>query len=82
MVKGYATLVDERTNVNYRDGISAAVMFVEAVRRVEGEVDVVQMNAQWGRMIKFRTSWPVKTPSDVGLRRYGFRDQPHRSIYS
>lgn len=51
MVKGYATLVDEHTNVSYRDGMTAAVKLAEASRQADGEYDIAQMNVQLGRMI-------------------------------
>jgi hypothetical protein len=51
MVKGYATLIDEQTNVSYRDGMAAALKLAEALRQAEGEYDIAQMNVQWGRMI-------------------------------
>jgi hypothetical protein len=51
MVKGYVTLVDEHTNVSYRDGMTAALKLAEALRQAEGEYDAAQMNVQWGRMI-------------------------------
>ena len=50
-MKGYATLVDERTNVSYRDGMTAALKLAEALRQAEGEYDIAQMNVQLGRMI-------------------------------
>jgi hypothetical protein len=46
-----ATLVDEQTNVSYRDGMAAALELAEALRQAEGEYDIVQMNVQLGRMI-------------------------------
>lgn len=51
MVKGYVTLVDEQTNVGYRDGMAAALKLAEALRQAEGEYDVAQMNVQLGRII-------------------------------
>jgi hypothetical protein len=51
IVKGYATLVDEQTNVSYRDGMAAALKLAEALRQAEDGYDIVQMNVQWGRMI-------------------------------
>lgn len=51
MVKGYTSLVDEHTNVSYRDGMTAAVKLAEALRQAEGEYDIAQMNVQLGRMI-------------------------------
>jgi hypothetical protein len=50
-VKGYATLIDEHTNVSYRDGMAAALELAEALRQAEGEYDIVQMNVQLGRII-------------------------------
>jgi hypothetical protein len=35
----------------YRDGMDAALKLAEAIRQAEGEVDIAQMNVQWGRMI-------------------------------
>jgi hypothetical protein len=51
MVKGYLTLVDEHTNVSYRDGMAAALKLAEALRQAEGEYDIAQMNVQLGRII-------------------------------
>jgi hypothetical protein len=51
MVKGYATLVDEQTNVSYRDGMGAALKLAEALRQAEDEYDIAQMNVQLGRII-------------------------------
>jgi hypothetical protein len=39
MVKGYQTLVDERTTVSYRDGMAAAVKLAELLCKEEGEYD-------------------------------------------
>jgi hypothetical protein len=51
MVKGYETLVDEQTNVSYRDGMEAALKLAEALRKEEGEYDIVHMRAEMGRII-------------------------------
>jgi hypothetical protein len=51
MVKGYETLVDEHTNVSYRDGMTAALKLAKALRQAEGEYDIAQMNVQLGRII-------------------------------
>jgi hypothetical protein len=64
MVKGYATLVDEQTNVSYRDGMAAALKLAEALRQAEGEYDTVHMMAEMGRIIDAvqefvpREKWP------------------------
>src|SRR5438270_1980041 len=39
MVRGYATLVDERTTVGYRDGMAAALKLSEALRNDEPEIE-------------------------------------------
>jgi hypothetical protein len=52
MVKGYATLVDEQTNVSYRDGMEAALKLAEALRQAEGESDIVHMRVEMGRIIE------------------------------
>jgi hypothetical protein len=64
MVKGYQTLVDERTTVSYRDGMEAALKLAEALRRDEGEYDPAHMLAEMGRVIDAvrefvpREKWP------------------------
>jgi hypothetical protein len=52
MVKGYATLVDEQTNVSYRDGMGAALKLAEALRQAEGEYDIVRIRAEMGQVIE------------------------------
>jgi hypothetical protein len=52
MVKGYQTLVDERTTVGYRDGMTAALKLHEALRKDEGEYERAQMLADMGRIIE------------------------------
>jgi len=46
MVRGYETLVDERTTVSYRDGMESALKLAEALRKEEGEYDTVHMRAE------------------------------------
>jgi hypothetical protein len=64
MVKGYQTLVDERTTVSYRDGMAAALKLAEALREAEGEYDTVHMMAEMSRIIDAvqefvpREKWP------------------------
>jgi hypothetical protein len=52
MVRGYETLVDERTTVSYRDGMAAALKLAEALRQAEGESDIVHMRVEVGRVIE------------------------------
>jgi hypothetical protein len=64
MVRGYKTLVDEQTNVSYRDGMEAALKLAEALRQAEGEYDTVHMMAEMSRIIDAvhefvpRDKWP------------------------
>jgi hypothetical protein len=64
MVRGYQTLVDERTTVSYRDGMEAALKLHEALRKEEGEYDKAHMLAEMGRIIDAvqefipREKWP------------------------
>jgi hypothetical protein len=50
MVKGYETLVDERTTVSYRDGMAAALKLAEALRTEEPEIERARMLAEMGRV--------------------------------
>jgi hypothetical protein len=66
MVKGYQTLVDERTSVSYRDGMEAALKLAEALRRDAGDYDKVHMMAEMGRIIEVvRTFIPAERWPDV-----------------
>jgi hypothetical protein len=66
MVKGYETLVDERTTVSYRDGMEAALKLAEALRKDAGEYDKAHMMAQMGRIIEVvRTFIPAERWPDV-----------------
>jgi hypothetical protein len=64
MVKGYQTLVDERTTVSYRDGMEAALKLAEALRKNEGAYERAQMLVDMGRIIDAvkefipREKWP------------------------
>jgi len=51
MVRGYETLVDDRTVVSYRDGLDAALKLEEIRRRDEGSLDKAQLIAEMGRII-------------------------------
>jgi hypothetical protein len=48
MVKGYQTLVDEHTDVSYRDAMEAALKLNEIVRKDEGPMDRARMLAGHG----------------------------------
>src|SRR5271167_1037942 len=52
MVRGYETLVDERTTVSYRDGMEAALKLHEALRKDEGAYERAQMLVDMGRIIE------------------------------
>jgi hypothetical protein len=66
MVKGYQTLVDERTTVSYRDGMEAALKLHEALRKDEGEYERAQMLADMGRIIEVvRTFIPAERWPEV-----------------
>jgi hypothetical protein len=80
MVKGYATLVDEQTNVSYRDGMAAALKLAEALRQAEGEYDTVHMMAEMGRIIEVvRTFVPQERWPEVqaALRGEASTQQQH-----
>jgi hypothetical protein len=66
MVKGYQTLVDERTSVSYRDGTEAALKLAEALRKDEGAHERAQTMAEMGRIIEVvRTFIPSERWPDV-----------------
>jgi hypothetical protein len=66
MVKGYQTLVDERTSVSYRDGMEAALKLAEELRKDAGDYDKVHMMAEMGRIIEVvRTFIPSERWPDV-----------------
>jgi hypothetical protein len=66
MVKGYETLVDERTTVSYRDGMEAALKLAEELRKDAGDYDKVHMMAEVGRIIEVvRTFIPAERWPDV-----------------
>jgi hypothetical protein len=66
MVKGYQTLVDERTSVSYRDGMEAALKLAEALRKDEGADERAQMMEEMGRIIEVvRTFIPSERWPDV-----------------
>ncbi len=66
MVKGYQTLVDERTSVSYRDGMEAALKLNEIARKDEGAIDRARMLAEMGRIIEVvRTFIPAERWPDV-----------------
>ena len=66
MVKGYQTLVDEGTNVSYRDGMAAALKLAEALRKDEGTHERAQMMADMSRVIEVvRTFIPSERWPDV-----------------
>jgi hypothetical protein len=66
MVKGFQTLVDERTTVSYRDGMEAALKLSEALRKDAGDDDKVHMMAEMGRIIDVvRTFIPAERWPDV-----------------
>ena len=52
MVKGYETLVDDRTVVSYRDGMAAALKLHELLRQEAGEFDKAALIAEMGRVIE------------------------------
>jgi hypothetical protein len=52
MVKGYATLVDERTSVSYRDAVDAALKLNEIARKDEGAMYRARTLADMGRIIE------------------------------
>ena len=52
MVKGYQTLVEERTTVSYRDAMEAALKLNEIARKDEGAIDRARMLADMGRIIE------------------------------
>jgi hypothetical protein len=52
MVKGYQTLVDERTIVSHRDGMDASLKLAEALRRDEGAYERAEMLARMSRVIE------------------------------
>jgi hypothetical protein len=64
MVKGFQTLVDERTTVSYRDGMEAALKLAEELRKDAGDYDKVHILAEMGRVIDAvkefvpREKWP------------------------
>jgi hypothetical protein len=65
MVKGYQTLVDERTIVSHRDGMDASLKLAEALRKDEDAFEVVEMRARMSRVISTvrefvpREQWPA-----------------------
>ena len=65
MVKGYQTLVDERTIVSHRDGMDASLKLAEALRKDEDAFEVVDMRARMSRVISTvrefvpREQWPA-----------------------
>jgi len=66
MVKGYQTVVDEGTTVNYRDGMEAALKLNEIARKDEGAMDRARMLADVGRIIEVvRTFIPSERWPDV-----------------
>ena len=66
MVKGYATLVDERTSVSYRDAVEAALKLNEIARKDEGAMDRARILADMGRIIEVvRTFIPAERWPDV-----------------
>ena len=66
MVKGYQTLVDERTSVSYRDGMEAALKLAEELRKDAGDYDKAHMLAEMGRIIEVvRTLIPSERWPDV-----------------
>jgi hypothetical protein len=66
MVKGYQTLVDERTTVSHRDAMEAALKLDEALRKDAGEYDMAKMRAEMGRIIEVvRTFIPAERWPDV-----------------
>ncbi len=66
MVKGYQTLVDERTSVSHRDGMEAALKLAEELRKDAGDYDKVHMMAEMGRIIEVvRTFIPSERWPDV-----------------
>jgi hypothetical protein len=66
MVKGYQTLVEERTTVSYRDAMEAALKLNEIARKDEGAMDRARMLADMGRIIEVvRTFIPAERWRDV-----------------
>ena len=65
MVKGYQTLVDERTIVSHRDGMDASLKLAEALRKDQDAFEVVDMRARMSRVISTvrefvpREQWPA-----------------------
>jgi hypothetical protein len=72
MVRGYETLVDERTTVSYRDGMEAALKLAEALRKEEGAYERAQMLADMGRIIEVvRTFVPPEKWPEVQAKLRG-----------
>jgi hypothetical protein len=66
MVKGYQTLVEERTTVSYRDAMEAALKLNEIARKDEGAIDRARMLADMGRIIEVvRTFIPAERWPEV-----------------
>jgi hypothetical protein len=83
MVKGYETLVDEHTNVSYRDGMAAAIKLAEALRQAADEYDAAQMNVRLGRIIAaVREFIPQEKWPEVQARLRGEPSPPSQTTTS
>ena len=86
MVKGYQTLVDERTIVSHRDGMDASLKLAEALRKDEDAFEVVEMRARMSRVISTvrefvpREQWPALQAALLGEEVEQPKPEPVQSV--